>query len=123
MDGKWDPYGFGVSCFLALILVSGIPGCWSLNGEGNCRLSFPCGCLFNMMYVVVLSNVVVAIGVGMQGWLCWISGPELIGILMVLFKIGVLMTLIPVCGPEFLVRMVKFKCCKSLLCGFRLQNE
>ncbi|XP_062162449.1 protein MALE DISCOVERER 2-like isoform X1 [Alnus glutinosa] len=40
MGGRWDPYGFGVSCFLALILVSGIPGCWSLNGEGLALLEF-----------------------------------------------------------------------------------
>ncbi|XP_059440357.1 protein MALE DISCOVERER 2-like isoform X2 [Corylus avellana] len=40
MKGRWDPYGFGVSCFLALILVFGIPGCWSLNGEGLALLDF-----------------------------------------------------------------------------------
>jgi hypothetical protein len=58
----------------------------------------------------------------MQDWLCWNSRPELIGILIVLLKIGVLMTPIPVCGREFLAWMVKCKCCKSLLRGFRLQN-
>ncbi|EXB38223.1 putative LRR receptor-like serine/threonine-protein kinase [Morus notabilis] len=35
MGDRWDPFGFGFSFFLALILFSGTPVCWSLNDEGK----------------------------------------------------------------------------------------
>ncbi|XP_024016954.1 protein MALE DISCOVERER 2 isoform X1 [Morus notabilis] len=40
MGDRWDPFGFGFSFFLALILFSGTPVCWSLNDEGILLLAF-----------------------------------------------------------------------------------
>lgn len=40
MGDKWNPFGFGFSFFLALILFSGTPVCWSLNDEGTLLLAF-----------------------------------------------------------------------------------
>lgn len=40
MGGRWNPYGFWFSCLLALILVSGIQECLSLNGEGLALMQF-----------------------------------------------------------------------------------
>ncbi|XP_062095915.1 protein MALE DISCOVERER 1 isoform X2 [Humulus lupulus] len=40
MGGRWNPFGIGISCFLVLILCSGIRVCWSLNDEGVILLAF-----------------------------------------------------------------------------------
>ncbi|KAG7962518.1 hypothetical protein I3843_09G070300 [Carya illinoinensis] len=40
MGGRWHPYGFGFSCFMALVVVSGMRGCLSLNSEGLALLDF-----------------------------------------------------------------------------------
>lgn len=40
MGHRGNPFGFGFSVFLSLILFSGTPVCWSLNDEGTLLLAF-----------------------------------------------------------------------------------
>lgn len=68
----------------------------------------------NLM-IELCSFLLIVIGMEVQDWHCWSSVQEWIMTHMVLLQTGTVLIMTHACGQGFIVSMVKWKSCKSLL--------